>query len=174
MCFAAEDNFSLPQLNYMDPNLNIDIPIFAIHGNHDDPAGDGAFSAMDLLAQVSACECAFVLKRYLSSLSALDTSRFALTQVGLVNYFGKHVQVDDLHVAPVLLRKGRTVMALYGLGNVRDERLYRAFVEKRVNMLQPTITGVRKALLSCSYFHFCFRLCFLGIRFGSKSWFPDR
>ncbi len=49
---AAKRNFTMPQLNYMDPNLNVDVPIFAIHGNHDDPAGDGAFSAMDLLAQV--------------------------------------------------------------------------------------------------------------------------
>jgi double-strand break repair protein MRE11 len=65
----AEDNFTMPVLNYMDPNLNIDIPVFAIHGNHDDPAGDGAYSAIDLLANA-----------------------------GLVNYFGKHQQVDNLQV----------------------------------------------------------------------------
>lgn len=44
----------MPQVNYLDANLNVAIPVFAIHGNHDDPAGDGAFSAMDLLAQVRA------------------------------------------------------------------------------------------------------------------------
>lgn len=106
----AEDNFTLP-LNFTDPNLNVDIPIFAIHGNHDDPAGDGAYSAIDVLANV-----------------------------GLVNYFGKHQQVDNLQVAPVMLRKGNTTMALYGLGNVRDERLHRAFAEKRVQMLQPPMS----------------------------------
>lgn len=26
-------------VNYEDPNFNIEIPIFSIHGNHDDPAG---------------------------------------------------------------------------------------------------------------------------------------
>ena len=26
-------------MNYEDPNYNIDIPVFAIHGNHDDPTG---------------------------------------------------------------------------------------------------------------------------------------
>ena len=26
-------------VNYEDPNLNISIPVFSIHGNHDDPAG---------------------------------------------------------------------------------------------------------------------------------------
>lgn len=25
--------------NYLDPNYNISLPIFSIHGNHDDPAG---------------------------------------------------------------------------------------------------------------------------------------
>ena len=26
-------------VNYEDPNYNISIPVFSIHGNHDDPAG---------------------------------------------------------------------------------------------------------------------------------------
>ena len=30
---------SFPAVNYEDPNYNISIPIFLIHGNHDDPAG---------------------------------------------------------------------------------------------------------------------------------------
>jgi len=33
-------NFSAnPMVNYMNPNLNIALPIFSIHGNHDDPTG---------------------------------------------------------------------------------------------------------------------------------------
>ena len=32
-----------------------------------------------------------------------------------------------MRIAPVLLQKGDTKIALYGLGNVRDERLARAF-----------------------------------------------
>lgn len=28
-----------PWVNYQDGNLNISIPIFSIHGNHDDPTG---------------------------------------------------------------------------------------------------------------------------------------
>ena len=35
--------------------------------------------------------------------------------------------VGKLRVAPVLLRKGGTHVALYGLGNLRDERLCRLF-----------------------------------------------
>lgn len=26
-------------VNFEDPNINISIPIFSIHGNHDDPTG---------------------------------------------------------------------------------------------------------------------------------------
>lgn len=35
--------------------------------------------------------------------------------------------VGSLVIEPVLLKKGTTKLALYGLGNVRDERLARAF-----------------------------------------------
>lgn len=28
-----------PTVNYLDPNLNVAIPVFSIHGNHDDPSG---------------------------------------------------------------------------------------------------------------------------------------
>lgn len=32
---------SFPAVNYEDPNLNVGIPVFSIHGNHDDPQGAG-------------------------------------------------------------------------------------------------------------------------------------
>lgn len=35
--------------------------------------------------------------------------------------------VGKLRISPVLLRKGNTYLALYGLGNLRDERLCRLF-----------------------------------------------
>jgi double-strand break repair protein MRE11 len=36
-------------VNYEDANLNVCLPVFAIHGNHDDPSGAGGYSALDLL-----------------------------------------------------------------------------------------------------------------------------
>lgn len=33
----GETKFCTP--NYEDQNINVGIPVFAIHGNHDDPAG---------------------------------------------------------------------------------------------------------------------------------------
>lgn len=43
---------SFPFVNYEDANLNVSIPVFSIHGNHDDPQGlgqDGSLSALDIL-----------------------------------------------------------------------------------------------------------------------------
>ncbi|KAG8043620.1 hypothetical protein GUJ93_ZPchr0458g22771 [Zizania palustris] len=90
------------QVNYEDPNFNVGLPVFTIHGNHDDPAGVDNLSAIDIL---SACN--------------------------LANYFGKMdlggSGVGQISVYPVLIKKGTTFVALYGLGNIRDERLNRMF-----------------------------------------------
>lgn len=32
---------SFPAVNYEDSNFNVGIPVFSIHGNHDDPQGAG-------------------------------------------------------------------------------------------------------------------------------------
>ncbi|XP_075273614.1 double-strand break repair protein MRE11 isoform X2 [Opisthocomus hoazin] len=97
-----------PWVNYQDRNLNISMPIFSIHGNHDDPTGTDALCALDILS------CA-----------------------GLLNHFGRSASVEKIDISPVLLRKGRTKIALYGLGAIPDERLYRMFVNKQVTMLRP-------------------------------------
>ncbi|XP_044114230.1 double-strand break repair protein MRE11 isoform X1 [Neovison vison] len=97
-----------PWVNYQDDNLNISIPVFSIHGNHDDPTGADALCALDILS------CA-----------------------GLVNHFGRSVSVEKIDISPVLLQKGSTKIALYGLGSIPDERLYRMFVNKKVTMLRP-------------------------------------
>ncbi|KAI8818933.1 DNA repair protein rad32 [Fimicolochytrium jonesii] len=107
----SKENFSngFGTVNYEDPNYNVGMPIFSIHGNHDDPSGDGSLCALDLLSAA-----------------------------GLVNYFGKQVEVDDITIKPILLRKGESKLALYGLGNVRDERLNRTFQKKKVKMFRPS------------------------------------
>ncbi|KAM8816820.1 double-strand break repair protein MRE11 [Rhynchonycteris naso] len=97
-----------PWVNYQDGNLNISIPVFSIHGNHDDPTGADALCALDILS------CA-----------------------GLINHFGRSTSVEKIDISPVLLQKGSTKIALYGLGSIPDERLYRMFVNKKVTMLRP-------------------------------------
>ena len=39
-----------PAINYEDPNFNVAIPVFSIHGNHDDPQGAGSVRSL-LIAQ---------------------------------------------------------------------------------------------------------------------------
>jgi double-strand break repair protein MRE11 len=95
-------------VNYEDPNYNVSIPVFSIHGNHDDPAGEGSLAALDILSVSN-----------------------------LINYFGKSDNVDDVTVFPILMQKGESKIAIYGLGNIRDERLYRTFQQKKVKLMRP-------------------------------------
>ncbi|KAI8141590.1 Metallo-dependent phosphatase-like protein [Fennellomyces sp. T-0311] len=95
--------------NVYDPNLNVSIPIFSIHGNHDDPSGLGNLCALDLVANS-----------------------------GCANYFGRCYDLNDIKIYPILMEKGTTKLALYGLGNVRDERLHHAWRDGSVAFIRPT------------------------------------
>ncbi|KAF8128879.1 Metallo-dependent phosphatase-like protein [Boletus edulis] len=114
---AAGYNF--PAINYEDPNLNVGIPVFSIHGNHDDPQGAGPEGA----------------------LCALDV----LSVSGLLNYMGKYdlpvsnadAQQTGIAIRPVLLRKGNTFLGLYGVGNVKDQRMHFELRSNRVRMYMP-------------------------------------
>ncbi|KAI9670431.1 MAG: meiotic recombination [Trizodia sp. TS-e1964] len=97
-------------VNYEDQDINIAIPVFSIHGNHDDPSGENQLCALDLL-QVS----------------------------GYVNYYGRHNESDKINVKPILLQKGNTKLAMYGMSNVRDERLHRTFRTGNVTFFKPSI-----------------------------------
>lgn len=94
--------------NYEDANINVSVPIFAILGNHDDATGDGLLSPMDVLA-IS----------------------------GMVNHFGKVENNEKVVVLPLLLEKGSTKLALYGLQSIRDERLHRSFRDGNVQFQRP-------------------------------------
>lgn len=112
MLSDASDIFdgAFNHVNYEDPDINVAIPVFSIHGNHDDPSGEGHFCSLDLL-QVS----------------------------GLVNYFGRTPESDNISIKPILLQKGQTKLALYGMSNVRDERLFRTFRDGKVKFFKPAI-----------------------------------
>jgi double-strand break repair protein MRE11 len=71
-------------------------------------------------------------------LASLDLLHMA----GLLNYYGKILEADSIQIKPVLLQKGRTKLALYGMSNVRDERLFRTFERGNVTFFQP---GVQRA-----------------------------
>jgi len=101
-------SFARGMVNYQDPNLNVECPFFMIHGNHDDPGGESNLCAANLLEVA-----------------------------GLCNYFGRHEDLEDIVIRPLLLSKGRSQVAIYGLGNIRDERLHRAFQARKVRFETP-------------------------------------
>lgn len=39
LILSAFDLGRFPMVNYEDYNINISLPVFSIHGNHDDPIG---------------------------------------------------------------------------------------------------------------------------------------
>ncbi|KAG5928327.1 Double-strand break repair protein mus-23 [Claviceps africana] len=101
---------AFPHVNYEDPDINIAIPVFSIHGNHDDPSGDGNYCSLDLLQAA-----------------------------GLLNYFGRVAEADNIEAKPILLQKGVTKLALFGLSNVRDERMFRTFRDHKVKWFRPNV-----------------------------------
>jgi double-strand break repair protein MRE11 len=103
------------KLNFESENLSVDLPVFIIHGNHDDPSREG--SSVD-------------------ALSAIDL----LSEAGLVNYFGTSASVETVDVHPLLIEKGDARLKLFGLGWMRDERLHRLFAQNKV-VFHTTLTG---------------------------------
>ncbi|KAM0672766.1 putative subunit of Mre11 [Ordospora colligata] len=94
-------------LNTDDPNISVSIPVVIIHGNHDDPSGVDMVSPIDILESAK-----------------------------LVNYIGKHGRLDIIEIIPLLIEKEGKV-AIYGLGHIKERRLYKMFVEGRVLFQRP-------------------------------------
>ncbi len=46
-------------------------------------------------------------------------------------------RVDQIENYPILMTKGDSKLALYGMGNVRDERLHRTFEADGVRWIKP-------------------------------------
>lgn len=129
-------NTAFPEANYLSPYLNVSIPVFTIHGNHDDPSGPGGLCAADLLHSA-----------------------------GLVNLIGKTASVERNEIRPLLMRKGSTHLAIYGLGAMREERVHRLFANNQVTFFRPTEEADQ-----------WFSMCALHqnrVRHGATSYLPE-
>lgn len=60
-----------------------------------------------------------------------------LDVANLLNYFGKQHDSQDIRVDPILLKKGNSQVALYGLSNMRDERLNRMWRGEKLSFTRP-------------------------------------
>lgn len=84
-----------------------------------------------------------------------------LSATGLINYFGKWTNVTKVSVPPLLLRKGCTTAAIYGLSYMNDQRLSRLMRNDKVNIFF-FICFLNLLLINLSilfYFFFSFLFC---------------
>ncbi|KAI5159981.1 double-strand break repair protein MRE11 [Nematocida ausubeli] len=101
-------------VNYKSPNMNIQMPVFAINGNHDEPSGHRGVTALDIFAEA-----------------------------GLINYFGgMGGKQESSVISPIILKKGEALLNLYGMGGIRDETMRKLLAEERIT-LAPAAKGVR-------------------------------
>ncbi|KAM0680263.1 hypothetical protein GINT2_001648 [Glugoides intestinalis] len=95
------------KMNTDDKNMSVSLPIFSIHGNHDDPSGFNSISPLDILHSG-----------------------------GFINYFGRVDNVDNIELDPILIEGNRKI-ALYGMGHIKDRRVYKTFLKRDVKYLRP-------------------------------------
>ncbi len=155
-------------VNYEYPFMSIDLPIFSIHGNHDDPTRDNTGTSTKHVVEMDSNNdnndqtgqhnghaknaarsksnggvndgSTEKTKRNNNGdmLAALDL----LAINNLVNYFGRQDEIDKISINPILLQKGDyTKVAIYGMGNMRDERLNRMWQGNKVRFMKPDNKG---------------------------------
>ncbi|KDQ32941.1 hypothetical protein PLEOSDRAFT_1080378 [Pleurotus ostreatus PC15] len=143
---AAECSF--PAINYEDPNLNVAIPVFSIHGNHDDPQGAGSEGALCALDMLSVSGLVNYMGKFDLPLAPAKPAEIPKgswcmdgTRLGLVGLTGEREKEQSpqhgIAVRPVLLRKGKTRLGMYGIGNVKDARMHFELRSNRVRMFMP-------------------------------------
>lgn len=57
-----------------------------------------------------------------------------LSASGFVNYFGKWTDLTKISIAPLVIKKGETHVALYGLSYINDQRLSRLLRDFKVKL----------------------------------------
>ena len=97
------------EANHVNQNLNIDLPVFIIHGNHDYP------------------------NEQFEHLSSLDL----LKKANFLNYFGKISDYENILIKPILFEKNGCTIAIYGIGHIKDVRLHNLFENKQIKFKKP-------------------------------------
>ncbi|EDR28118.1 double-strand break repair protein MRE11A, putative [Entamoeba dispar SAW760] len=103
--------------NGFSMNQGIKYPMYVIHGNHDIPSGLEHVAGLDILQTA-----------------------------GLVNFIGKAEDISKidnttdqtiLHLSPILLQKGTTRIALYGMSYKKNEEMHRLWASSQVQIDEP-------------------------------------
>ena len=162
---SARDFPSAGLANFESPHHNIQLPLFSIHGNHDDPSGPDRSSALDVLSDA----------RLLNYFGRHDFHESPPTRPSTEHDHNHEDPTDDdtsrptagrgistsrtrrrsaascsdsgpgrIVIRPVLLEKGNARLALYGLGHLRDARLKAIFERPNgVQVMRPPDTSER-------------------------------
>jgi double-strand break repair protein MRE11 len=55
-----------------------------------------------------------------------------LSAAGLVNYFGRQDNLNNVEIKPLLFRKGSSYVAIYGMGALKEKRLHKIISSNKV------------------------------------------
>jgi double-strand break repair protein MRE11 len=116
-------NFSLKgsKVNYLNSGLkNIELPIFAIHGEKDSPSIESVISPLEILGQSN-----------------------------YINYVGKvrKSEKGPIIVKPIIVKKGPTKLALYFLSYMKEVSLSKYLAQKMIQFSHPGEEGCMKVLV---------------------------
>jgi double-strand break repair protein MRE11 len=96
--------------NYANENINIQMPIFAIHGNNDKPTNDKLSNCLDV----------FNNSLYL-------------------NYLGKILSFDQkILIKPIIFDKGDIKLAIYSISNIREIKISALLAQKKFQFVIPS------------------------------------
>lgn len=73
--------------------------------------------------------------------------------LGYVNYFGRWTDSTQVTIRPLLMRKGETKVAVFGLSHIHDKRLARLFLDSKVVFERPKETEAGKEWFNLMVLH---------------------
>ncbi|EAY09694.1 Ser/Thr protein phosphatase, putative [Trichomonas vaginalis G3] len=94
--------------NWLNPNINIKIPFFCMHGNHDAPNGLGSTSPIQLLS----------VSKYLNFFKPVDIK-------------------ETIELQPIVLKRGTIRVVVYGLGYIFEEKFKEVVMGKKLKLIAP-------------------------------------
>lgn len=95
-------------MNYMNQFIKISLPVFIVHGNHDDPSVETGVSALNIMQSAN-----------------------------YLNYISGRFESDVLRLNPIVLKKQDTKIAIYGIGNMKEDKLNQMLLENKIIFERP-------------------------------------
>jgi double-strand break repair protein MRE11 len=95
-------------MNYMNQFIKISLPVFIVHGNHDDPSVETGVSALNIMQSAN-----------------------------YLNYISGRLESDVLILNPIVLKKQDTKIAIYGIGNMKEDKLNQMLLENKIIFERP-------------------------------------